>query len=881
MENKPNSIQPPKWPGQLLAWYCDPLAAEDLVGDVEELFYCDLQRMSPRKASSKYTWRTLGLIFSYAIKRRKQHHRERYGTVSWMSGLLLVNSYLKVGMRSLVRHRFFTLVNVIGMSIGMCVGLLALAAWVDMTEVDDFHTHKDRIYRVVTHYDDGDAKRTYASSSAPLHEQVEATLPGVELVLPLRKGLNTEVVQPQGMEVPITGYYTTPAFFEIFDFPLFSGNASTALEKPFSVVLTQSYAAKLFFEQDPVGKILEVKDLGRFEVTAVVRDHERSHLLFEALVSYSTLAAMEKQDGYRPSLRDWGPITDYYTYLLLAGGKDPSEIEKGLEKVAYSKFQKQTGKVEYGLQALGDIPKSDHYNEPGMAWGYLAISLFFMLALLILLPACFNYANISISLALRRGKEIGLRKVVGGQKRHIFMQFLMETVIVTAVSLFGAIGFFMFIRGEFLSLLVEGSKTFDLEITGDTMLAFVVFALLTGIIAGLFPALHFARLNPINTLRNASSAGKHPGTGTRKGLVVAQFALSLVFIMGVFIIIKQYHYALNYDMGFQQENILDIPLQGVNEDVFRAEFSKLASVKSISMSSSIPGSWESSSTWVRSNEGEDSLQVNQMFVDHNYIDNLELTLLAGTTFPVQSTSAERHLIVNEQFLRDFDLPSPREAIGRTYLVEDKLLTIVGVVKDFNHMPLREKIGSFFFRCQPWRYSLANLKLSSTNIRQTLKELDNTWQAIAPGQKFRAQFLDDELEKGLAPLISVIKIFGFLGLLAISISCLGLLAMVVFVTESRNKEMGIRKVMGASVAQITFLLSGGFVKLIGWAVVIAVPVTYLFFDKVFLRIHHYRAVIGPMEILVSILLLLVLGMLTIGSRTIVIARENPVNSLKDE
>ena len=881
MKNRREHTAPPAWPLRLFTWYCGSQAVEDLAGDMEELFYRDLAHMPVHRARWNYTRRTVVLLFSYAARKRRQYHRESYYAQRGANGFFLLNSYFKIGMRNLVKDRFFTLVNVLGLGIGMCVGLLALAAWVDVTEVDDFHTNGDHIYRVVTHYDDGNQERVYASTTAPLAGKIRQEFTGIRQVVPFQGEFGGEVIQPTGAFVPLRGYYTAPSFFDVFDFPLVAGNALSALEKPFSIALTQSSAHKLFGEQDPIGQQLEVKDMGSFEVTAVIKDYPRSHLFFEALVSYNTLAVLQRDGDPAFTLDAWEPISDYYTYLLLDPGKDPAEVEAQLAKVADTQFSSLTAKLDYKLQALNTIPKSDHYNEIGLAWGYLAMTVFFMLSLLILLPACFNYTNISIGRSLKRAKEIGLRKVAGGQNRHIFMQFLMETVIISILSLFLATGLFMWMRVEWLSMIVEGSRTFDLQITWPTAIAFLLFAVFTGLAAGIFPALYFSKLNPIETLRNASNTGKLSKVNTRKGLTVAQFALSLVFIMGVAILIKQYRYALNYDMGFQSENILDIPLGSVDPDLFRTEFSKLAAVRSISMSSSIPGSWEASSTWVKSSEEGDSIEIYQMFTDQHYLSNLELTLLAGAGFSQQPAQAAQSVIVNEQFLRDFAIASPGEALGQAFLVEDQQLVVQGVVKDFNHMPLREKIKGFFFRYQPGRFALANVRLASTDIQRTLTGLESTWQAVAPGQKFEPRFLDDELEKGFVAITYMVKVFGFLGLLAVSISCLGLLAMVVFTTESRAKEMGIRKVLGASVAQVVVILSGGFVKLVGIATLIAVPIGYFLFDKVFLRFHHYRAGIGLVEIVSSIVVLLLLSLLTIGSRTFVIARENPVESLRSE
>jgi len=429
--------------------------------------------------------------------------------------------------------------------------------------------------------------------------------------------------------------------------------------------------------------------------------------------------------------------------------------------------------------------------------------------------------------------------------------------------------------------VVHGSKTFDLEITPLTFVVFLLFGITTGFLAGIFPAAYFAKLNPIETLRNTSNAGKLSKISVRKGLIVTQFALSLIFILGVSIIFKQYRYALNYDLGFQKENILDIPLENVDDQILRTALEKLPEVTSVSMSSSIPGNWSVSETWVPLIDQADSLLVYQMYVDQHYIDNLELTLIAGRGFPQESSQKEEYIIVNEMFLKKFKLGTPHDALNQSFLVDgENELRIIGVVKDFNYMPLREEIHSFFFRYNPDEFRYANVKIKSTDIQKSLERIEQSWNGLTE-QKFEARFLEDELEALVVSFKNMIRIFGFLGLLAITISCLGLLAVVISAAESRTKEMGIRKILGATVSNLAISLSQGFIKLIAIAIMIATPISYFIFEKVFLRMQHYRAPVEFTEMAMGILLLLILVAVIIGSQVAKVARINPVDTLKHE
>ncbi len=574
-------------------------------------------------------------------------------------------------------------------------------------------------------------------------------------------------------------------------------------------------------------------------------------------------------------------MTSHYIYLSVNENKPISDIRTLVENIS-SPGQKAKPSIQakYGLQPFNDIMHSNLYNEIGQSWGDVLLPLFFFLALLVLLPACFNYANIAIARALTRAKEIGLRKVVGGESKHIVFQMVMETIILSIVSLSGAVSIFMAVRAGFLSMVVNGSKLFDLEITPFTLLVFLAFGICTGILAGLFPAIYFSKLNPVEALRNASQSGHLSKISIRKGLIVVQFVLSLFFILSVAIVFKQYRYALNYNMGFQKENILDIPLKDADYRILEIELKRLHEVTAVSVSSSIPGNWAISATWTKPSSQADSLEVYQIFVDQQYIDNLGLKLMAGSGFPATASTDEEYIIVNETFVRKFNLGSTHDALDRTMLVGDKELRVAGVVKDFNYMPLREEIHSFFFRYNPSQFRYANVKLKSDNIPETLARIERSWKTVS-GQKFESRFLDDEMEASIIPFRNMIKIFGFLGLLTITISCLGLLAVVISAAESRTKEMGIRKILGASVPDLAYCLSKDFLKLIGISILVATPITYFVFDKVFLRMNYYRANVGATEIAIGILLLLLMILVIIGSQTLKVARINPVETLKYE
>lgn len=876
-------VNPPRLAQKLFDWFCNDATVEDLRGDMDELFYVNTERMSVRKAKLKYWMHTLSLVTSYAVRKRKKKATKFSSTEYSMD---MLRSYFLIATRSLAKHKFFTIINVIGLAIGMSISLLIITMVSYISTYDDFHANKDRIHRVTTKTNIRD-NRQFACSPPPLADKLNDEYPGIEKIVRINRSLSAEA-EFNNKQIPLKGYFVDPEFLNVFTFPLIKGNTSTALTKSHNVLITEAGAERMFGNEDPLGKVVKLGEFGEFEVTGLLKNPPKnSHLQFEILAPYQALNIFERDQQAIITSNRWEELDNDYIYLLLpatSSADEPGNIEAFANRVAKEMYSKKDSefKATFELQALTKIvPGPDLSREVGLSWDYTSLTIFGIVTLLILLPACFNYTNISISRALKRSKEIGLRKVVGGQRKQIFLQFILETVIVTLLALVAAYLIFIVIRGEFSAMLVA-SQFLDFDPTVTTYLYFVAFAVFVGLIAGAVPALYFAKLNPIEALKSKSSSKVSKGTILRKSLVVGQFALSLGFIMAVAITTKQHIATLNYNFGFIQENILDVNLQGVDPNIFRNEFSKLSSVQTVSMSSNIMGASGPSSVWIRKPEANDSIEILQMFVDHHYIDNIQLKLLAGKSFADQPEGKEHDVIVNEEFLKQFEIATPAEALDKTFIVPKAgELRVIGVVKNFHYADLRVPIQSFFFRYDAKRFRFANLKVASTDIHGTITELEAVWKTVGGEKKFEARFFDDEIEEAYTTFDSLIKICGFLGLLAITISCLGLLGMVVYTAETRTKEIGVRKVMGATTLTIAVLLSKDYVKLMLIAAVIATPLTYIFFDKVFFGGQYYRIPIGAIEIIVSLLLMLLLGIGTILSQTVKASKANPVDTLRYE
>lgn len=791
----------------------------------------------------------------------------------------MFKSYLKVAIRNIVKYKYFSIVNVLGLSLGMSFSLLLITFYVFISSFDDFHTKKENIYRVITTLQKGTADpKDFASAPAALAKSLQDRSAGIREIVRINTSFRGDIVSNK-LNLPVQGYYADANFFKVFDFEMLQGNPATALSEPNSMVLTESMAKKIDATGNLLGHTVEIEGVGNFEVTGVISDQIRTHFQFETLVSFSTLSASIRGEDSDP--HQWVSFNGQYLYVLLGDALATGQLQQSLDRISQDVSDpSQQAKVSFKLQALGDItPGPDLEDAMAPDTDNTLLVVFGTICLLILLPACFNYANISIARALKRSKEIGLRKTMGGARIQIFIQFTIETIAITVIALAGGILIFMVIGPEFKSMMMAASWL-DLSLTWEVVGMFLLFAIGTGLLAGVFPALHFAGLNPIQSLKGQSGSRSLYGVRIRRALIIFQFALSFCFIVSLFVFSRQYRYNLNFNFGFHTENVLNVELQGVDPVTFKSEFSRLASVQALSMSSGILG-LSYSSTMIREQPGGDSLKVFQHFVDQDYIGNMGLSLLAGRNFPDVSAQWERYMVVNEEFLRTWKIATPAEALGKTFVADGKELEVIGVLKNFHFGPLQVPIKSFVLRTDPSRFSYGNVKVASADIQATLALMEKTWNKLSSNRKFEARFHDYDMQRAYDFYWALLKIIGYMGLLAVAISLLGLLGMVVYTTETRIKEVGIRKVFGGSEASIVYLLSKDFLKLMLWATGFAVPASLLLFDNFLSALQYYRVSLNASDIISSFVVFFSIGIATIASQTWKAAEANPVDTLRHE
>lgn len=790
----------------------------------------------------------------------------------------MLRNYLKTALRNLARNRFFTILNIFGLALGMSICLVIIAVVTFLFRYDDFHTSREQIFRITTNIKDNQSNPSFATAPVGLANVLKEDVPGVDKVVRISYSLREDVSYHE-MEIPVDGFFSDPEFLTVFNFPLLKGNANEALSKPNSIVISEETASKIFGDKDPLGELINIAPYGELVVTGVLNNvPANSHMRFDVVASYSTLLSHNSS-----IIDDQDNLSDFhssYIYMLLEKDKNASTIESVLDGIAKSKYDKPGVAASFQLQNLDDIILGPVlYDNIGPAWHALPVIIGCLMTLVILIPACANYVHLSISQSLKRMREIGIRKAMGGQRYQIFFQFVAETVITMMFAVVLAYFFFEIIRGEALIALAE-ANTMDLTPGWTTFVGFIAFALLVGLIAGVVPAIYFSKMQPVKALKGkfVQSRGGFP---VRKIVLTAQFVLSLVFIMVVTIMMRQYRHSLDYELGFDQSNILDIDLQNVDHSLLRNELGKLSAVQSVGMSSHIIG-LESRNEYVKTPATNDSLETHSIAIDENFISTMELELLYGRGFSGTDSENERVIVVNEQFAKALSITSPMNALNQPVVIRDgEEVRIVGILKNFNYASLRDSIGSFFFEYDPSQLRHANVKLQGGDRSEQNASIEMAWKNIGGESKLSAKMLSDEIAEAYAFYFEVVKMWGFLGILAIAVACMGLLGTVVFTIKGRIKEISLRKVMGASSQSLVFLLSRDFVFLMIIASLITVPSVYAIVDQMLVRMQYYRLDIGFFEIALSLFIMIALGLSTILSQTMRAANSNPAENLKVE
>jgi putative ABC transport system permease protein len=792
----------------------------------------------------------------------------------------MIKSYVIAAWRNIVRHKLFATINIIGLAISISVGLLIVSLVSDLRSYDNFHKNANRTYRIVTtQTTQGIEPEDYASSSVKTGKLIRESVAGVKEVTIVRKGVGGDISVGE-KTVSIGTMYADNSFFNVFDFELSEGDRAKALAEPYSLVLTEPARKRLFGDEDAVGKLVRFNHAD-YVVTGVLRDLPHlTHLRFEGLVSLTTAELKMEQE-----FNDWTSIYSNYVYLVIDENTNPEDLQVNLDRIASTEniLPGNTPKFSLSMQPLTEIAFGRKVtNQSGPVMPASAIWILIGLGLVVMISSCFNYTNLSIARALKRSREVGIRKISGALRTQVLAQFLTESIIISLLALVISFFLFLLLRPQFLSLHTFVESIVSLKLTVRTILYFITVGIVVGIVAGILPAVFFSRINLSSVLKGISPMQNARSFSLRKVIIVIQYIFSFVFITTTAIGYVQYKNFLSFDLGFTTANVLNIELQGNKPDIVKTELLKLGEVSDVSQSQIVVGLGRTYSDHVKYKSAADSTLTWMNIVDEKYLPLHQYELVSGRNFNGNSLrNLESEAIVTELFLKKLGIDTPN-ALGETVKVSGKDVSIIGVIRDFHYETVEDNIEPVLLLYSPEiNHGYLNAKITTTNIPATMSKIEEAWKRIDKVHPLNAAWYDHQIEVSYSQYSMMIKVVSFLSVLAICIASLGLLGMVVFSTETRMREISIRKILGASESKLVLLLGRSFLVMLFIAALIALPATYMFFDVVVLSNFAYHVPIGAMELIASVAIVSAIAVVMIGSQTLRTARKNPSVVLRTE
>jgi putative ABC transport system permease protein len=714
----------------------------------------------------------------------------------------MISNYITSAFRNLLKHRLFSGINIFGLGLSMSVCLFILLLIRSAYGYDNFHPQGERIYRVNTNsIRKGGDQEPYATSPWPLGATLATGFSQIEAATRIASRVNGEV-SGNGKVLPIRGMLAEPSFFDVFGFSLLEGNAASVLNEPFSIVLSQKAAERFFPRTEAIGKTLKINAYGEFQVTGVLAEVPgKTHLEFDALISAASVPALEKDSTLNVDFsKNWNDIYSTYTYVRLRDGVPANQLNDALASIAKLEYSNRTlesrdAGYEFFLQPLNGITPGPMLSN-NMGRGIPNILLWFLMVLggVVMLSACFNYTNLTLARAISRAREIGVRKVMGASRWQVAGQLLGEGVITALFAL--GIGWLLMklVQPAFNSLSFTQDLDVSVQEDGVTTLWFLGFAVAVGLLAGALPALAMSRISPSSVLQRLANLRFFKHLGLRKALLISQFAVSLVFIIMVTAVSKQIGFMAEMDYGFNTSQLLNVELQGQSPEKIIPILSAVPGVERISAMSHTLGTHNDMAEDVRVTPEAEKTPVREYFVDKNFFENLQLSLVAGENFPEKPAASQREesfAIVNEQFCEKFQLGTPAEALGKQILMGDSGRLIVrGVVKDFLFRAAENALEPLLLRNSADQWRLLTLKIAPGDPQTTVVTLQRAWSQAVPDRPMESEFYDQAIERNFAEFRDVLSIIGVFALLGIVIAALGLLGMATYTVETRMKEVGL-------------------------------------------------------------------------------------------
>jgi len=802
--------------------------------------------------------------------------------------MIMLRNYLIITFRNLWSQKFYSLINIAGLSIGItaCI-LVALYIRQDL-KYDTFNTNARQIYRVGFSVCHSGVRSYHAQTPALMGPTLKEKFPEIRKMTRLYFSGRDLVAIGDKKFFQDGIAYADSTIFDVFSFQALAGDSRQFFSRPNSMVLTETTARKYFGMGNPVGKTIMIDNKYRFEVTGVIKDVPvNSHFRFEFLADYSSLKD-QPEGNYIPQ---WGTIFGSYTYILAEKGFDLLAFEKKATKLIKTYADVSNEGLTVALTPLTDIHLKSHLGDEieensSVSRIYILTSIAFF----VLLLACINFVNLSTARSSKRNMEIGMRKAFGAVRGQLILQFLGESVLFSMIAFILSL-ITVFLVMPFFSMAAGTTVEFNFSGSWPVYLLMAVLALAVGILAGLYPSFYFSSFQVSGIIKDKISSDhrKISVSFLRKGLVILQFAISIVLIAGTIAVNLQLRYLRNYNMGFDKEYMIVVPVHQQISDRYATIKNELKNIPGVirvtaGLGAPVCGSkfgTECRPNGVNNPKGSFPIEVNS--VDYDYMDHFGVKLLAGRNFSnAFQTDFPDAMIVNEKMVRMLGFKNPQEAIGKSYALSlnDFKPRIIGVISDFNSNSLHDEMMPQVFLTNPDWFRAIILKVTSNNISSTLGKVKERWTGFFPQYPFEYRFLDETIGKLYRSEEKYAQVILVFSTVALFIACLGLLGLASFVTEQRKKEIGIRKVQGAATGNIIRLISGDFLVLVLIANIIAWPVAYYFLNK-WLLDFAYRIALNIWIFICAGGLAFLIALLTVSFQATKAALANPAVSLKCE
>jgi putative ABC transport system permease protein len=886
--------QPPRLADRLLEWFCAPHLLEEVQGDLYERFTRDVQLFGLSKAKQRYWLNVLRFIRPFALKRRS----ELYSSPGLLSFTMLRN-YLKTSLRNLTKHKVSTLINLFGLTLGITACLVIYLITNYELSYDTFHSDSGRIYRLVgeTQYGASSEKHPVGFVPNAVPKAIREEISGLETVAAFHN-ISSDVLIPNGKEKPkrFEGsrhdelVVVEPQYFDMFRYEWLAGNPKTALREPFKVVLSEP-KARTYFGNIPLdamlGKEVIYDDSVRVSVAGIVKEWAQpSDFNFTDFISFATIRASKLKQSI--NLDQWTDIwSASQAFVKLPPGATPEQFTAQFQRFGKTHFTKDM-ELQFtpALQPLSDLHFNDDYDDnysrkahlPTL-YGLMAIAAF------ILLIAAINFINLATAQSAQRAKETGIRKVMGSSRANLIFQFLSETALLTLIAVLISLLLVNPILSLFQTLTPEGLTVNLFSWKTLTFLLFVTIT--TSLLSGFYPSWMLSSYVPALTLKGQTTSKGGEKGYLRKGLIVFQFTVSLVFIIGTLMVSRQLNFMRNKDLGFSTNAIISIrPGRDDKGLVLAQKIKQLAGVERVTMEWFPPMGEAFMVTKLKyrdsKNKKEVEMDVSAKVGDEHFIPLYQLRLVAGRNY-LKSDSL-RELVINETYAKALGFKKPADALNKLISFQDKAYPVVGVVADFHEQSFHEKIGPVFIANMPQARNIG-IKLATRgkqvgDLKTTLASLEQTWQSVYPDRKFEYTFLDDSIAKLYEKEQKTGQLVNMATAIAILISCMGLFGLATFTAQQRTKEIGVRKVLGASVASIVTLLTKDFLKLVFVALILASPLAWWAMNR-WLQDFAYKVDLDWWVFALAGILAIGIALVTVSFQSIKAALTNPVNSLRSE